>query len=186
MDIKALPSPGLSAVISYIAEAVRERSFFTAKGAICAIQMWASVLAGAFASRMTTAHSQSLFSTRQLGSLGGAAVVFAAIRKMLGYEGETFGADFGYALAVATPAAVVSGTMFTSSVLRGVGMSGMAIAGGTSSLVPFFPSEPELAQPFVFPSLNPGCGTQGQLAAGDGTLAACRVPRLAHQGTFVV
>ena len=186
MEVTAVPSPGLSAIISYIAEAVRERTFFTGKGAICAIQIWASVFAGAFASRRLTEHSQDLFSSRQLGALGGAAVVFAALRKVIGYELETFASNFGYALAVATPAAVITGTVYSSSVLRGIATSGLAVAGGSSNLVPFFPTDPTLAQPFAFPSLNPGCGTPGQLAAGDGTLYACRVPRLAHQTTFVV
>lgn len=182
--IPSRQSPLLSAAISYIAEAVRDGKVFSGKAGVCAFQIFISSLAGRYASKFTET-SHDLISTNQLSAIAVSGFAFALIRKGFGELGESFGSNFGYGAAVTAAGGIASGLM-VSSALANVASSPMVIGGGTAALVPYFPKDGNLEQSFLFPAMNPGCGSFGQFAYGDETLSACIVPRLAQQNTFVI
>lgn len=183
--IPAIACPFTSAAITYIVEAVRNKQFFSAKAGVCAVQIFASVFVGRIGGRYAEP-SRQLLSKRQLSIIAISGLAFGLLRKGFGEEGEKFGSNFGYG-ALMTAAGSVTKGIYMTSYYRGIGSSRMKLDFvDEPELVPFFPSDGNLRQNFVFPALNPGCGTKGQLSYGDGTLEACIVPRLSQQNTFVI
>lgn len=177
--------PLSSTIIAYAVEAIRNGQFFSAKAGVCAFQIFISSLVGRFASKYS-APSADLMSSAQLSAIAVTGLSFAFIRKGFGEIGEGFGSNFGYGAAISAAGAVTKGFMVSRG-LASVASSPMVIGGGTSSLVPYFPSaSANVMRSIDFPAINPGCGSLSQLSFGDDTLSACMVPRLSQQNTFVI